>query len=108
MREYPQHYLVLVGRYEVDPQDSSAFASIAAQCVAQTTVKPGCLYFTIAQDVTNPGVFHLSEGWVDRAALDAHLASADFATIVEQVSRLRLRHREAYVSQATGRGSLFS
>lgn len=101
-------YLALVGTYTIHPDDALAFRAIAAQCVTETVQKPGCLYFTIAEDVAQRGVFHLSEGWADRAALDTHLASAAFAETVRRASQLRLLHREAYVAQAQGRTSLFA
>lgn len=100
-------FLALVGSYRLHPDDAPAFAKIARQCVEQTVTRPGCLYFTIAEDVSEPGLFHLSEGWADRAALDEHLASADFAEILDQAGRLRILGRQAYISEARGRIPLF-
>ena len=64
-------FLSIVGTYRVDPADAAAFASIAAGSVPATVSKMGCLYYIASQDVNEAGVFHLSEGWSDKAALDA-------------------------------------
>ncbi|WP_287833841.1 putative quinol monooxygenase [Acidiphilium sp.] len=107
MSEESGRFLALVGSYRLAPEDAPAFAEIARRCVALTVVKPGCLYFTIAEDVSVPGLFHLSEGWADRAALDAHLSSADFAAVLAEAGRLRVLGRTAFVAEASGRRSLF-
>lgn len=107
MDDSTDNFLALVGSYRVHPDDAPAFAEIAVRAVEQTVSKPGCLYFTIAEDVTKPGVFHLSEGWTDRAALDRQMASAEFAEIFEQASRLRILGRQVYIAEARGRTPLF-
>jgi len=96
-------YLSIVGTYRVDPADAAAFASIAAGSVPATASKPGCLYYIASQDVSEPGVFHLSEGWVDKAALDAHTSSPDFNAMLEKAMKLRILSREIYLSSSQGR-----
>ena len=106
MNSSTDKFLALVGSYRVHPDDAAAFTKIAAQCVEQTVNKPGCLYFSISEDVSEPGLFHLSEGWTDRAALDKQMASAEFAEILEQAGRLRILSRKIYLSEAKGRTPL--
>jgi quinol monooxygenase YgiN len=48
-------------------------------------------------------VFHLAEGWATQEALDAHLDSPDFLTMLEQARTLRIVRREIYVSESAGR-----
>ncbi|GAB3263661.1 putative quinol monooxygenase [Chitinimonas naiadis] len=96
-------FVSIVGTYQVDIQDVSAFAKIATESVAQTVNKRGCLYFLAAQDVARPGVFHLSEGWASQADLDEHIASPDFQRTLEQAFKLRILSREIYVSESKGR-----
>ena len=96
-------FLSIVGTYRVDPADAAAFASIAAGSVPATVSKMGCLYYIASQDVNEPGVFHLSEGWSDKAALDAHTSSADFQAMLAQAMKLRILSREIYLSHSQGR-----
>lgn len=96
-------FVSIVGTYQVDPQDTAAFASIAAHSVLATVDKPGCLYYIASQDLAQANVFHLAEGWATQADLDAHLASRDFNDMLEQALKLRILRREIHVSQSHGR-----
>ncbi|WP_417767028.1 putative quinol monooxygenase [Stappia sp.] len=96
-------YLSIVGTYRVDTADAAAFASIAADSVPATVNKPGCLYYIASRDVNEPGVFHLAEGWADKAALDAHTSSPDFHAMLEKAMKLRILSREIYISHSQGR-----
>ena len=60
-------------------------------------------YYIASQDVNEAGVFHLSEGWSDKAALDAHTSSADFQAMLAQAMKLRILSREIYLSHSQGR-----
>ena len=100
-------YIALIGVYHLACEDAPDFAKIAKQCVELTLRKPGCLYFNIGEDVNNPGIFHLSEGWIDKASLDEHLTSNDFNDILKQASRLNIIKREAFFSKAHDLKSLF-
>lgn len=98
-----ERFVSLVGTYEIDPLDAAAFARIATASVDQIAGKPGCLYYLASQDLTQANVFHLAEGWVTQEALDAHLGSPDFLTMLEQARTLRIVRREIYVSESAGR-----
>ena len=96
-------FLSLLGTYRIDPADADAFAAIAAESVDVTSRKEGCLYYIASQDLLQPGVFHLAEGWSSQAVLDAHLNSADFKAMLEKAMKLRVLDREIYVSKSAGR-----
>ena len=96
-------FVSIVGSYEIDPQDAAAFAAIAAQSVANTVNKPGCLYYIASQDVTQPNVFHLTEGWASQAALDEHVASLAFKAMLDAAFKLRIVKRAIYLSESSGR-----
>ena len=103
MKNSSDSYLSVVGTYKVDPADAAAFAGIAAGSVLATASKPGCLYYIASQDVVEPGVFHLAEGWADKATLDKHGSSPDFQEMLAKAMKLRILSREIYVSDSTGR-----
>ena len=96
-------FLSLLGSYRIDPADADAFARIAAESVGVISQKEGCLYYIASQDLLQPGVFHLAEGWSGQAALDAHMNSADFKAMLENAMKLRVLGREIYLSKSTGR-----
>jgi len=98
-----ESFVSLVGTYEIAPLDAAAFASIATASIDQIVKKPGCLYYIASQDLKQPHVFHLAEGWATQADLDAHTASPAFLKMLEQAFKLRIVRREIYLSQSTGR-----
>lgn len=98
-----ERFVSLVGTYEIDPLDAAVFARIATASVDRIAGKPGCLYYIASQDLKQGNVFHLAEGWATQEDLDAHLASPDFLTMLEQAFTLRIVRREIYLSRSAGR-----
>lgn len=98
-----EEFFALVGKYTVHPDDAQAFKDIAVNSIKITVEKDGCMYYNFGEDVLHPGVIHMSEGWRDRAAFDAHEASTDHKNTLELASKLRILGREVHTSIARGR-----
>jgi quinol monooxygenase YgiN len=47
--------------------------------ISASRAEAGCLDYSYAQDVLDPGLIRVSEAWSDRAALEAHFRSAHIA-----------------------------
>jgi quinol monooxygenase YgiN len=72
--------LLIVGTIRL-PADLLAQARPSMAIMAETSrAETGCLEYSYAQDVLDPGLIHVKERWRDRAALDEHLQSAHLAT----------------------------
>ena len=70
-------YVVTVA-FEAKPEHREAFrAAMLANAKTSREAEPGCLQFDVCVDPTTGAIF-LYEIYVDRAAFDAHLASAHF------------------------------
>ena len=50
-----------------------------ARMIEGSRAEPGCRGYPCAEDVLDPGLVRMTEMWDDRAARDAHLASAHIA-----------------------------
>ena len=100
-------HLALMGYYKLHPEDAGKFQTIAAASVAPTRGKDGCLYYSFAEDVEEPGLFRVTEGWRDREALDSHLASPDFAETLRQAGTLRITDRQIHTFTASNGQSLW-
>lgn len=50
-----------------------------AAIVEASRAEAGCLRYSFAEDVVDPGLFHVFEIWRDQAALDSHGATAHMA-----------------------------
>ncbi|MCU1374515.1 MAG: antibiotic biosynthesis monooxygenase [Actinomycetia bacterium] len=66
--------LLVTGTFELDPADREAFLAGRLDMMRTSRAEDGCLEYTFAADLLEPGRVILSERWRDRAALDAHLA----------------------------------
>ena len=47
--------------------------------MAASRAEDGCRDYGYAEDVIEPGLIHVFEGWRDQAALDAHFTTAHMA-----------------------------
>jgi quinol monooxygenase YgiN len=83
------HQVLMVITYDVHPDDHDAFRRIAGNHAAASGTYPGCVRFSVSEDVLDPNRFHLVEQWADQEHLDAHFASPAFqatsAAIKEQI-----------------------
>ena len=70
--------ILVMERYNIDPEQREAFLAFARQLVGQERQQPGCLAFDIFEDVTTPNAFLMMEQWQDEGSLDAHTNSEDF------------------------------
>ena len=94
--------LLVHASYRLAPEDVAAFASLASRMAAAARRRDGCAFLTVAQDLDDPSTFHLSEGWRDQPALDAHGASAEFQAVMTQAASLKIVERTVDVYSVTG------
>ncbi len=65
--------------FRVKPEHLDAFLPMMnANAATSTASEPGCRQFDVCQHSDNPSEIFLYELYDDRAAFDAHLASAHF------------------------------
>jgi quinol monooxygenase YgiN len=50
-----------------------------ASMVEASRAEAGCLVYSYGEDVLEPGLIHVKERWIDRAALNAHFNSSHIA-----------------------------
>jgi quinol monooxygenase YgiN len=71
-------YIVTV-EFRVKPEHSKPFREqMVANARASREKEPGCRQFDVCVDPAQAGVIYLYEVYDDRAAFDAHLATAHF------------------------------
>lgn len=69
---------VISAYYTVHPDDRQAFSDAVIPYLTTTAHQDGCTYYVFAEDLTDPNTIHLTEGWRDQAAVDAHMADENF------------------------------
>ncbi len=89
----PMPVLVVNATYTVNPGDISAFTELSRTLAQAGRASAGCVYFHVAQDVEENSKFHLLEGWVSQAAVDAFNQTESFKELLTKAMSLRLLDR---------------
>ena len=81
----------IIGTVVARSETRVELAKLLAAQVAPTRAEPGCINYDFHVDAADPCVFVFYENWVDRAALDAHLAMPHLQPLFSQLDRLLAR-----------------
>ena len=68
--------IVVSGRFRLPVERITEARPAMAKVIAASRAEPGCRAYSYAEDVTEPSLFRVHEEWDDRAALEAHFATA--------------------------------
>ncbi len=71
--------LLIVGTVRIPAGLLDAARPIMANMVEASRAETGCVEYSYAVDVLDPGLIHVKERWMHRAALDEHFKSAHIA-----------------------------
>ena len=71
--------LLIIGTVRLPPEKLAQARPAMERMISASRAEPGCLDYSYAQDVLDPGLIRVSETWSDRAALEAHFRSAHLA-----------------------------
>lgn len=71
--------VVIAGTVRVPPENLEAFRPHMARMLAASRAEDGCLTYSYAVDVEDPGLIRVFEAWRDEAALQAHFKTAHMA-----------------------------
>jgi quinol monooxygenase YgiN len=98
--------LLIYVTYRVEAENVEAFQAILARVTAVAKAHDGCVFFDVNQSVGDPATFRFVEGWRDQAALDAHLRSSKFQTLLKETMSLGILGVSADVYTVTGKQPL--
>jgi quinol monooxygenase YgiN len=68
--------ILILGTVRLPPERLGEARAAMAAMIAASRAEAGCLDYSYAQDVLEPGLIRVSERWRDRAALARHFESA--------------------------------
>jgi quinol monooxygenase YgiN len=72
--------LIIAGTVRVLPQNLETFRPHMLAMLSASRAEDGCLEYSYAEDVAEPGLIRVFEAWRDQACLDAHFQTAHMAT----------------------------
>ena len=67
--------LIVAGQVRLPPQNVERFRQDMRDMVEATRAEAGCIHYSYAEDVLEPGLIRVFEIWRDQNALDDHLIS---------------------------------
>ena len=71
--------LIIAGTVRVPPENLERFKPHMLAMLTASRAEDGCLEYSYAEDVAEPGLIRVFEAWRDQAALDAHFQTAHMA-----------------------------
>lgn len=71
--------LLIVGTIRLPPANLANSRPFMEAMVTASRAEEGCIEYSYAEDVLEPGLIHVKEMWRDQVALDAHFASSHIA-----------------------------
>jgi len=92
--------ILVVGTFRLAPENLARALPMAQRVVTATRAEDGCIAYSYAQDLFDPGLIHVSEKWRDRAALAAHFRSAHMQTWVTERAGLDLSGRNIRIYES--------
>lgn len=72
--------ILIAGTVRVPPENLDAFRPHMEAMLTASRAEDGCLTYSYAVDVQDPGLIRVFEAWRDQAAIDAHLKAPHMAT----------------------------
>ena len=64
--------VIIAGTVRVPPENLTAFRPHQDAMLAASRAEDGCITYSYAVDVQDPGLIRVFEAWRDQAAIDAH------------------------------------
>ncbi|HPA37188.1 MAG TPA: putative quinol monooxygenase [Phenylobacterium sp.] len=71
--------LIIAGTVRVPAENLERFRPHMLAMLAASRAEDGCIEYSYAEDVAEPGLIRVFEAWRDQAALDAHFQTAHMA-----------------------------
>lgn len=71
--------LIVAGTFRLPPAQFAEALPVMARMVAASRAEDGCLEYSYAADLLEPGLIRVMEMWRDQDSLDAHVESDHIA-----------------------------
>jgi len=67
--------IFIIGTFRVDPARLDAARPAMAEMIRESRAEPGCIQYSYAEDLLDPGLIHVTERWRDRETLAGHFSA---------------------------------
>lgn len=86
--------IAVIGSFRLLPERLEEARPAMARVIAATRAEDGCIAYSYAEDVADPGLIRVSEMWESREHLAAHFQTPHMIRWVEERSVLGLSGRD--------------
>ncbi|WP_379548349.1 putative quinol monooxygenase [Qipengyuania sp. DSG2-2] len=94
--------LMIVGTVRMPPENLNE-ARLPMQAMIEASLEEdGCMAYSYAEDVIDPGLIRVMEIWRDREVLDAHFASEHLSEWRAHWDRLGIHDRDLQLFETAG------
>jgi quinol monooxygenase YgiN len=98
--------LVVMGTFRLPPASLDAGRAAMARVVAASRAEPGCIAYAYAQDLTEPGLFRVSEAWESREALAVHFETVHMKAWQRERAGLGMTDRQVTAYEVAAQEAL--
>ncbi|MEF2552789.1 putative quinol monooxygenase [Aurantimonas sp. A2-1-M11] len=92
--------IIVSGIQRLDPADLDRVREAARAVIAETRQEQGCLVYSFAEDMVEPGLLRVYEEWETRADLERHAKSDHVAAWRAALASVEVLHRELKIIEA--------
>ncbi|MFM5885101.1 MAG: putative quinol monooxygenase [Novosphingobium sp.] len=85
--------VAVIGQFRLPPERMAEARAAMARVVTATRAEDGCLAYSYAEDMLDPGLIRVSELWASRAHLAAHFTAPHMARWQEERAALGMTER---------------
>ena len=75
----------VVAGFSVKKEKIEEFLNLTSELVEATRKEDGCIVYEMYQDEKNPSALFMLEEWQSRQALDEHMSSVHFTTLIPRM-----------------------
>ena len=86
--------IAVLGTFRFPPDAVVQVRPLMRVVIEATRAEPGCRAYSYAEDVAEPGLFHVTEIWDSREALSAHFQTPHMTRWSEQRAALGFSDRQ--------------
>lgn len=94
--------LIIVGTIRLPEENLERARATMKRMVDASRREDGCLEYSYAEDLFEPGLIHVKELWSDQAALDLHFASEHIAAWRATWPELGIGSRRLHLYEVSG------
>lgn len=98
--------LIVAGLFAVDPAGHDAACKVVATMMDESMKEAGCISYSFAAVLGQPGSFRVFEEWASQEALDAHSKTDHMATFKTEMGNIGINEVKLSRYEITSQGPL--